>query len=393
MNLEQKLRKASREAVALALPEDSVLVEFVRFHVLNFEAVPARGEPRWKPAHYLAFVLRSGEPDNVRMIDLGEADPIDKMIATFRTGITGEAESRGAQEPETVSGAVQDSFNLRTVLFDPLTPAFGGRKRLLLAPDGNLSRLPFEVLPTADGRRVIDEYHISYLGAGRDILRFRAPASGQPSEPLVIADPDFDLSSEVSGVSPAAGRQSREVDLQTMHFSRLPGTRVEGERIAEMLGVAAWFEGTALEAQLKAHKSPRILHLATHGFFLPDQQRNPEKIAGPPGTRGAGLENPLLRSGLALAGANTARRQGPLPAEAEDGILTAEDVSGMDLLNTELVVLSACETGLGQVRTGEGVFGLRRSFVLAGATGNEPVESARRADTRINGRFLQANPR
>jgi CHAT domain-containing protein len=79
------------------------------------------------------------------------------------------------------------------------------------------------------------------------------------------------------------------------------------------------------------------------------------------------LKNPLLRSGLALAGASSWCQGKPLPPEAEDGILTAEDVSGMDLLNTELVVLSACETGLGDMLVGEGVFGLRRAFVMAGA--------------------------
>jgi CHAT domain-containing protein len=110
------------------------------------------------------------------------------------------------------------------------------------------------------------------------------------------------------------------------------------------------------------------LHLATHGFFLenqvPTNQSNPveqmERLTG------IGLENPMLRSGLALAGANTWLRNGVLPPEVEDGILTAEDVAGLDLSNTDLTVLSACETGLGDIQTGEGVFGLRRAFMLAG---------------------------
>jgi CHAT domain-containing protein len=150
-----------------------------------------------------------------------------------------------------------------------------------------------------------------------------------------------------------------------------------------MLGVLPWLDATALEGRLKtACRSPRILHLATHGFFLPDQERNLNKEARGFGFElgefssakdglgrfsGPMMENPMLRSGLALAGANTWLKAGNPHEEAEDGLLTAEDVTGLDLLATELVVLSACETGLGRVHVGEGVFGLRRAFVLAGA--------------------------
>src|SRR5207253_3644224 len=103
-------------------------------------------------------------------------------------------------------------------------------------------------------------------------------------------------------------------------------------------------------------------HIATHGFFLTNQPGDQIEL-----DRLSRLENPLLRSGLALAGANTWLKRQVLPPEAEDGLLTAEDVTGMDLLDTDLVVLSACGTGVGQVHVGEGVFGLRRAFAVAGA--------------------------
>ena len=174
-------------------------------------------------------------------------------------------------------------------------------------------------------------------------------------------------------------RLSRDFNRSQYHFGRLPGTRMEGERIAALLGVQAWLDTAALEGRLKQTcRSPRILHLATHGFFLQDQPHDPNQhsrdlglprgAAGGPGRLSGPLpENPLLRSGLALAGANTWLRGGSPPADAEDGLLTAEDVSGLDLLDTELAVLSACQTGLGDVQSGEGVFGLQRAFILAGA--------------------------
>jgi CHAT domain-containing protein len=426
MNLERKLRAADRRAVALGLPEGVALVEFIRFHVRDFHAVPARGKPQWKPWRYLAFVLPAGAVDDVRMIDLGEADPIDRLIADFRAGIIGEGEDRTGRDvvrrrAEPAPAAGNAGLALRAAIFDPLVPALGDRMRLLVAPDGDLTRLPFETLPQDNGRRLIDDWAISYLSCARDVIRFGTASTGQPTAPLVVADPDFDLDAEggphtttVSGnsnpsrprarfwsrlfghgrtasikeprlTSPPApvlqppGHHSRDLGRSRFHFDRLWGTRVEAERIAAQLEVKPCLGVDALEGRLKtACRSPRILHLATHGFFLPNQERDPgweglnSGLLGDLVDRWGRLsgplpEDPLLRSGLALAGANTWLRDGHLPAEAEDGLLTAVDVSSLDLLGTELVVLSACDTGLGEVHVGEGVFGLRRSFVLAGA--------------------------
>lgn len=379
MNLEQKLLSIDRASIAQILPRQTVLVEFVRFRVFNFK------RDFFGASRYLAFTIPSSEPDKVAMIDLGPSRPIDRMIAQLRRYITesGNGNGRGLGSlPVDVSQSDSQVIGdeLRKALFDPLIYSFGNSKRLLLAPDGDLTRLPFEVLPTGQGRYLIDEYQISYLGTGRDVLRFDAETSIQPGEPLLVADPDFDLGSDAKAEpSRPIETKSRELRQANIHFGQLPATRMEGERIGEMLGVQPWIEGNALEARLKSCRSPCILHLATHGFFLEDQKQDRNQESRGLGAAGSqdeggsarlsarGLENPLLRSGLALAGANTWLKNGSLPDEAEDGILTAEDVSGLDLLATEMVVLSACETGLGEIQTGEGVFGLRRAFVLAGA--------------------------
>ena len=380
MNLEQRLRAVDRSAVAQALPEGAALIEFARVRIRDFLAVRARGGRAWAAARYAAFVIPDGAPDDVQLVDLGPAGPVDAMIASHRAWLTGESadDARGAGrtmagvEPADRGGA------LRAALIDPLASGIGERRRLFIAPDGDLSRLPFEILPAPDGARLIETHHVSYVSAGRDVLRFGAPGAAGAGPPLVVADPDFDLASASQAPADAAqaptgsagARQSRDLDREHLVFGRLQHTRVEGLEIAALLGLPPWLGPEVLEARLKACRAPRILHLATHGFFLAD----PERAAGAAlrdgregRLSGAGFENPLLRAGLALAGANTWLAGRPAPPEAEDGLLTAEDVSGLDLLGTELVVLSACETGLGEVRTGEGVFGLRRAFVLAGA--------------------------
>jgi CHAT domain-containing protein len=430
------------------IPDGAVLVEFVKFHVYRFDAVPTRGDPRWAPSRYLAFVFPSSITHDVELYDLGEAGPIDRWIAEFRAEVatdpSGSHRRDMAVRREAPAGieagrALEAGPALYDVLLRPLSRALGDRRRLLLAPDGDLNRLPFEVLPIGQGRRLIEEYEVSYLAVGRDLRHFADRARGAAGSPLVLADPDFDhledsvrtnSTSYPQGESAhAAGRRSADFELDDYQFDRLRGSRVEGEEVAALLGVEPVTGTLASESRLRSCRSPRVLHLATHGYFLSDQVVEGERLqamldAQPwmedailearravrtqtvndrvnlygmmaplvnhewftelndavdqemVGVRrlasGSGrlaeleLENPLLRSGLALAGANVGLR-GAAPVLAEDGILTAEDVTGLDLVNTELVVLSACETGLGDVRTGEGVFGLRRAFVLAGA--------------------------
>lgn len=373
MNLERRLRRADRGAVVAALPTRSVLIEFVRFNVLDFKSIG--DQPRWQGARYVAFVLPAGKPTAInKMIDLGDAQVIDAEIAAFRDEMRYDCASSGA--------FLRHGNRLRELIFDPLALPPG--TRIFVSPEGDLNLLPLEALPTGEDRFLIEDWHFSYVCASRDVLRFNQP-TGTASGPLIIADPDVNLTAPKADPSAAQaglaqvlpGRRSQHL-AQIVQFERLPGAREEGDQIADLLEEAmatkplVWTDGEVLDSRLKTARSPILLHVAAEGFFLQDQDWDAtiEEPALPgPGDemyRGA-LENPLVRSGLALAGANSALRGKSLPPEAEDGLLTAEDVSGMSLLGTELVVLSACDTGIGEVKRGEGVFGLRRAFVHAGA--------------------------
>jgi len=383
LRADKRRRNVSFQVVARALPAGSALIEFVQIEIFDYAATSTAH--RWRPARYLAFLLLASAPEEVHLFDLGEAAQIDRQLAVLRLTITTTANTtpltpasetgevarqmRLRSEPVDGSTASASGRDLRCLLFDPMRQALGDCRRLLLAPDGDLTQLPFEILPTDEGGHLLDTYQISYLGSGRDLLRVSAASPSQAGAPLVVADPNFDLCSP--GVGGAEKRQGDRLARTHFFFKRL----TEHSRKVSKWPVSWGQADQALEAHIKACRSPRLLHIATHGFFLPDHPRRLEQIF--PGNPGRGnklvgllyrrVENPLLRSGLALAGVNTWSRGWPLPAEAEDGLLTAEDVSGLDLFDTELVVLSACETGLGEIQRGESVFGLRRAFVLAGA--------------------------
>jgi CHAT domain-containing protein len=248
----------------------------------------------------------------------------------------------------------------------------------LIAPDGSLNLIPFAALVDEENRYLIERCAISYLTSGRDLLRLQNPQPSR-SAPLVLADPLFGRreSRAMRGArnSPPSGDQgATQSDPDNIFFLPLPGTKREALAIKAVLPEALLLmRQEATEAALKQAKAPRILHVATHGFFLSDQEDQRAKtgnLAGNDPMRvsklrlgrwAAQVENPLLRSGLALAGAN--RRND----SDDDGLLTALEVAGLDLWGTKLVALSACDTGLGEIKNGEGVQGLRRALVLAGS--------------------------
>ncbi|MEH1867830.1 MAG: tetratricopeptide repeat protein [Nostoc sp.] len=374
------------EAIVAALPPNSILVEFVRFDLFDFQAISANGETQWHPARYLAFILTAGKLDTVQMVDLGAADTIDRLIIAFRLEASDYthptlAWGKGSQTPKLhiKSYNFTDAMQLTQALFNPIRDCVKDCKHLIIAPDGNLNLVPFQILPIdATGSRLLmDEYTISYLSVGREILRSKVQLPTDfISAPLIIADPDFDLTADAATDQETGNALAPKIPellttLTTKGFFRAPGTRFLGESVAKKLPDAKLYLGAeALETRLTSSGCPSIMLIATHGLFQSDSQAQPvtnrRNLLNMEGLRTTKVENPMLRSGLALAGANTWLAGGRLPQAAGKGFVFAQDIASLDLWANELTVLSACDTARGDIKIGEGVFGLRRAFAVAG---------------------------
>ncbi len=343
-------------------------IEYVRPPWANFQG--RTREDRWQPARYVAVIIRA-EAETPGLVDLGEAKRIDELVAEFRKAVVATATHRGlklarsrrSQARERVADA---AVALHDAVLAPLAAELEGATELILSPAGDLSMVPFEALHGRGDSPVAVRTVTRYVSAVRDLVRPGSPAATRHAGAVVIGDPAYDVAH--SGAAPPTPERSAGMD--TAHFAPLPGTAVEAEAIAKLLrknslAVQAWTADEATETKLKQIKSPRVLHIATHGFFLPGPamsslERDGWMSFSQPSP--SAVENPLLRCGLALAGANRWREGG-----RDDGLLTALEACDLDLQGTELVCLSACETGLGQVQFGEGVFGLRRAIEQAGA--------------------------
>jgi CHAT domain-containing protein/Flp pilus assembly protein TadD len=357
------------DAVRAAIPADAALVEIFSYE--PFDATAKVEADRYGAPRYVAYVaLRdSATPLSVQ---LGEAAAIDAQIARLRSALNDPKRTDVRELARALDASTMQ----------PIRKLLGTTRRLFISSDGSLNLIPFGALVDENGKYLVERYSLTYLTSGRDLLRLQTQTvNDNPS--VVLANPLFDRSnrpatggSALRGLLRDVARPGevtyRTLDFAAAYYEPLKATAAEAAAIGALLPQAQVFTtGDATESNLKRVTRPRILHIATHGFFLPDQPRPASA-----NTRGLRLsvdedasapnplpvENPLLRSGLIFAGVNQGT-SGP----DDDGVMTALEVAGLDLWGTRLVVLSACETGLGDVKNGAGVYGLRRALVLAGS--------------------------
>lgn len=344
------------DAVAGRLGPKSALVSYSRFSY--FDVADSR-HIVWAPRDwYAAFVLRPGD-SSPRMVELGRADSIDAAISAWRQ----ELVAHGASPAARAAGE-----RVRSLVWDPLAAQMAGAGDVYVVPDGELHRLNWYALPAGRDRFLVDEPIVLHrLNHERELL---APAGSPGRGVLALGGMQYDgAGAPVASVAPAPKRLLPSCrSFLDERFEALPASLGEaravgalGRRLAagadssqvQMLTGAAADEG----AFKRLAPGRRVVHLATHAFVL-----------GADCARGAAADvlsqNPLVFSGIALAGANQWREAGT--NGTEDGLLTAEELAGMRLEGVEWLVLSGCESGLGQVNAWEGVYGLPRAAKQAG---------------------------
>jgi len=357
----ESIKPVSTEQVMEALG-DSALVDY--FTYLNED----------DEYQVVASVLFDGK---LNYVNLGPLEPIKEKVMELREVIQDEE-----SEDEDVKMTANEAWGMT---WEPLTEFIGETESIFLIPDSVLNVMPFDVLTDENESYLIESYNLRLIGSARDLV-LDAPedATGQV---MIMAGPDYDsdkIKNTAAVKKVLTRKRSAGVSrgmrmgsgLRGLNFDPLPGAEkeghvIEGVSVTRERNANTFYQIIAEEQRLREIKDPpEVLHIATHGFFLKEEENLAKRILGmqrgstrplpPPG------DNPLLRAGLAFAGLNSnASLLGEIDTD-NDGVLTAMEILSLNLLGTKLVVLSACETGLGEIHEGEGVYGLRRSFQEAG---------------------------
>lgn len=354
------------------LQQNEVAIEFVRFQLYN---------KRWTDTMvYAAYILSKNDSIPI-FVPLCEEKQLQKIFDSAGTTATAMVSKfyRGLEvKNKNTAGAL--GTELYKLIWQPLEPYLKNVKKVSYSPAGKLYSIAFHALPVDTTMVLMDKYQLQqYTSTRQVVLRNSETKIVKPASITLFGNASFTMDSlqlaKQKSNQPTAGSiytpPTRGNNNST--WSDLPGTAQEVSTIKRVfeenkVSTKSFTQISASEENLKAvsGNSPQILHIATHGFFLsePDKKRKENNIDNENTYTLA--EDPLLRSGLILSGGNYAW-SGKAPIDGvEDGIVTAYEISQLNLSNTELVVLSACETALGDVKGSEGVFGLQRAFKMTG---------------------------
>lgn len=347
--------RATFEAIQKKLKPGEAAVEVLRYKKFN----TAEGGSFSEEPSYAFLVLTSTE-EQPRLLSMPNGGDMEvKYLKYYRNNIKYNLEDPASYEH----------------YFKPLAEYLKNEKvsTVFFSPDGVYNQININSIQDPETKKyIIEDFHIRQLTNTREVAEVNLSTDKRQASTL-IGFPKFNLDEaelpEIKRTSTSRGVTKRAWRGGLLRYMRgeegisiLPGTEIEIEKIAELFGEATsvYIGGHATERIAKTTKNPAVLHIATHGYFLEDEMEA--------GSVGGYYSNPLLNAGLILAGAENFLKTGEaINAEGDDGILTAFEAMNMDLENTQLVVLSACETALGNIRNGEGVYGLQRALKLAGA--------------------------
>lgn len=320
------------------LKKDEAAVEIIRFRFFD------RG---WlDTVFYAALVLTAETKNNPKMVLLQNGQELeDFYIHNYKNSIRHRIEDK-------------DSYKAYWAEIDN---AIGDKSCIYLSPDGVYNKININALQKSDDRFIIDDQYVRLMTNTSDLANRNGKIHHDKTDACLFGYPDYNST---------MNKENRTENKKRRLIKELPGTKREVEKISGILSENNWqsrifMKNNATENTLKNLHNPEVLHIASHGYFLSDVSlKNRRKAFGVEVEKA--IENPLLRSGLLFSGAAKNFSDENKAGEADNGILTAYEAMNLDLDNTSLVVLSACETGLGEIKNGEGVYGLQRAFQVAG---------------------------
>ena len=343
------------------LQHGEAAVEYLRFEFDDAES-------RTRKSLYLALVLTT-DVNSPALVTLGDATTL-------------EAEPLGAYRNSLAPAAHPDSSKFYDAFWKPIESALGGATRVFVSPDGALNDVAFGAVTSSDRKALLEKYDLHMLPSTRDLVRATAPRTDAPANTAVLlGNPDFAIDdtqyrSALAAIdavakgmpAPAIPPASPAANAKAI-LERLPESGAEVRSISKMLQEKSWqvqlYEGPlAVEEALRGAHSPRILHIATSGFYLPQPEGGDAQSAN---EIPAGLEDPSLRTGLFFAGADAALSGAEPPSDIEDGILSAYESAGLDLSGTELVVLTTSAGKIDPKSAREAIYSMPRAMLRAGA--------------------------